>query len=143
MMRDFYLIYGYPFNHDKVKNNLRFLLYSKHLGQMWTIHYQGLIIGYVVLTNGFSFEYGGHDAFIDEFFLKEEYRARGIEKLTIDFVSAQAKLLDINALHLEVEIDNVNAHELYLKKGFINNKRTLLTKGCRVLLFLNFRKKRL
>ena len=80
------------------------------------------------MANGFSFEYGGHDALVDEFFLKEEYRSLGIGGKTIDFVSAQAKILNINALHLEVELDNINARNLYLKKGFVDNNRTLLTK---------------
>jgi GNAT superfamily N-acetyltransferase len=128
MMQDFNLIYGYPFDRKQVANNLKLFIASKHLGQIWTIHCEGLIIGYVVLANGFSFEYGGHDAFVDEFFLKEEYRSLGIGARTIDFVSAQAKILNINALHLEVELDNITARNLYLKKGFVDNKRTLLTK---------------
>jgi len=36
------------------------------MGRVWLIQYQGQVIGYVILTLGYSLEYGGRDAFIDE-----------------------------------------------------------------------------
>jgi GNAT superfamily N-acetyltransferase len=82
----------------------------------------------VVLTFGFSFEYGGRDAFIDELYLEAAHRGKGIGGLTIDFVSEQAKVLGVKALHLEVERHNDWGNRLYRKKGFGGNERHLLTK---------------
>lgn len=128
MMQNFNAMFDYPFDRVRVANNLSFFVHSKHLGQIWTIHNENLIIGYLVMAHGFSFEYGGRDAFIDEFYLKQSFRSMGIGKMALDFVSTQAQRLNIKAIHLEVELENAKAQQLYLKNGFVDNRRTLLTK---------------
>jgi len=77
----------------------------------------------VVLAFGFSFEYKGRDAFIDELFLKEAYRKKGIGGQTMRFVEQQAKELGVHAIHLEVEKSNRTG------AGFTINKATR-AKGC-------------
>lgn len=48
------------------------------MGRVWLIQHQSLAIGYVILTLGFSLEYGGRDAFIDEFYIQANYQGQGI-----------------------------------------------------------------
>lgn len=87
-----------------------------------------MAVGYIVLAFGFSFEYQGHDGFIDECFIKDGYRKKGIGGKAMEIVEAEAATLGIRALHLEVERDNEKGNRLYVKQGYRNNNRLLLTK---------------
>ena len=128
MMTSFNKIDGYEFDRLIGEKNVSEFTSNRSLGRLYLIQHQQKNIGYIILTFGFSFEYKGRDAFIDEFFIKEEYRNKGIGKLAIDFIEAESANLKVNAVHLEVEPHNLNANKLYLKKGYKSNDRTLLTK---------------
>ncbi|MGD1890354.1 MAG: GNAT family N-acetyltransferase [Cyclobacteriaceae bacterium] len=128
MMADFYAIDNYPFDAVVNQKNLERFLKGDNLGRLYLIREGSNTVGYIVLTFGFSFEYGGRDAFIDEFYLKPAYRAKGIGTKTMEFVEQAALTLDIIALHLEVENHNERANQLYIRRGFTGNNRSLLTK---------------
>jgi ribosomal protein S18 acetylase RimI-like enzyme len=128
MIQTFYSIDNYPFNEDKVLDNLMKLCGDPYLGRIWKIMLDNVLVGYIVLTFGFSLEYNGRDAFVDELFIKKGVRNRGIGNAAMLFLESQAKALHIKALHLEVEKHNKNAYHLYSKLGFADNNRRLLTK---------------
>ena len=128
MMTSFNRIYGYHFDPDIGAQNLREFTSNESLGRLYLIKDQQSTIGYIVLAFGFSFEYKGRDAIIDEFFIKAEYRNKGIGKITLDFIDSECQKLGINAVHLEVESQNVLASRLYYKKGYKSNNRKLLTR---------------
>ncbi len=128
MMEEFNSINNYPFDKERTKTNLLQFLSDQNLGRAWTINFENSSIGYIVLAFGFSFEHNGRDAFIDELFLKSEFRQKGIGKLTMDFIREEAQKLGINAVHLEVEQHNEAGSKLYRGKGFEDNGRILLTK---------------
>ncbi len=128
MMDAFNAIDGYPFDRTTRSENLHEFLQNDQLGRLWMIRHQDQVIGYVVIAFGFSFEYGGRDAFIDELFISDDFRNKGIGKKTMDHIAAQAPKLGVNAIHLEVEGHNTNASRLYLSKGYQGNHRMLLTK---------------
>lgn len=128
MMEDFYTIDNYPFDKLLTADNLKKFAVNPELGRLWVIISEGEIIGYIVLTFGFSFEFKGRDAFLDEFYLKEAYRSRGIGSQAVDFVLKQAEELGIKAVHLEVERHNEKGTKLYKSKGFEEHKRALMTR---------------
>ena len=128
MMTSFNKIDGYDFDLATGEKNLSDFTSNEALGRLYLIKHQENNIGYLVLSFGFSFEYKGRDAFIDELYIKKEYRNKGIGKLTMDFIESESSQLNINAIHLEVESHNSNAMRLYLNKGYKSNDRTLLTK---------------
>jgi ribosomal protein S18 acetylase RimI-like enzyme len=99
------------------------------LGRLWLIEVENQIAGYVCLAFCFSFEYGGRDAFIDEFFIKTKFRSQGIGQQTMDFLENASKKLGVNSIHLEVEKHNEAGSKLYLKKGYTDTGRHLLTKS--------------
>lgn len=92
------------------------------------IEHEGADIGYLVISFGFSFEYGGRDAFVDELYIVEGHRRKGIGKTVLQLAEKWALEMGIKALHLEVENHNEQAHRLYLNRGFKNNDRTLMSK---------------
>jgi ribosomal protein S18 acetylase RimI-like enzyme len=97
-------------------------------GQAWLIVVNEKPVGYVVLTVSFSFEYRGYDAFIDELYIAEEHRQRGIGRQAMTFVEQVARQRGVNALHLEVSRDNIAAVELYRRAGYLDHGRYLMTK---------------
>ncbi len=101
---------------------------DESLGRVWLISYEGEAIGYLILTLGYSLEYGGRDAFIDEVYIRESHRRRGIGQRALTFAEDACRSLGVRALHLEVERANTNAHGLYRKVGFVDHDRYLMTK---------------
>ncbi|MEQ8903831.1 GNAT family N-acetyltransferase [Ekhidna sp.] len=127
MMKDFYTIDNYPFSELKARKCFEEIIRNDHLGRFWLLYRNRLPIGYIILTFGFSFEYGGKDAFIDEFYLIPGERRKGFGSMTLEKLKEKAKQLDIKAIHLEVEKTNQVGNRLYRQVGFEGNNRSLLT----------------
>lgn len=128
MMKNFYSIDNYAYDGEIVKKTALELMGNKQLGRLYIIKEKLDYVGYIVLTFGFSFEDNGRDGLIDELYIEENWRNKGIGKLAVEFIVQQTKQLGINAIHLEVEKHNKKAYELYRKSGFKENKRILMTK---------------
>ncbi len=99
------------------------LLADSSLGEVWFIHGREERIGYIAICFGYSIEFAGRDAFIDEFFLKETARGRGIGSLVIDKVTAQLTNAGVAALHLEVDNRNFGAQRFYERHRFQARKK--------------------
>lgn len=128
MMADFYAIDGYPFDPKKAAHNFHALMAHQHLGRLWLIAEAEQVIGYVFLAFGFSFEYGGRNAFIDELYVQPSHRNRGLGKTVLAFVEQQAIELGVQTLHLEVERHNEAGLRLYSGRGFRDSGRHLFVK---------------
>lgn len=86
------------------------------------------VAGYIVLTFGFSLEYHGRDALVDEIYLRERFRGQGTGTRGLQFIEGVCRELGIRALHLEVERANIIAQSVYRRAGFVDHDRYLLTK---------------
>ncbi|AUT03164.1 GNAT family N-acetyltransferase [Nostoc sp. CENA543] len=104
------------------------LLSDESIGRIWLIQNQNYSIGYVILTFSYSLEYGGKDAFIDEFYIDTVYQRQGIGKQTIKFLEEVCISFNVQALHLEVEKENTSAQSFYHQVGFVDHDRYLMTK---------------
>lgn len=128
MMQEFNAIDDYPFNAEERSKNLHSLLVNPGYGKLWMIEHNQQIAGYTFLGFGFSFEFKGRDAFIDELFILPAFQGKGLGKAAVEFVSDQAKLSGVKVLHLEAEKKNERALALYRNNGFKNHNRFLLSK---------------
>ena len=128
MMANFYAIDKYPFNRIKSENNLLTFIDDASLGLLYLIENNSETMGYICITFGFSFEYGGRIAFVDEFYLKPEYRNQGIGSQVMEFIERKSIDLEVKSLLLEVEKHNSHAQGLYAKQGFKSKGRPLLSK---------------
>lgn len=128
MMERFYAIDGYHFDEAVSRANLSAFIVNEHLGRIWLIVIDNKIAGYIVLTFCYSFEFKGKTAFVDELFLHEDFRGKGVGGEVLDFTDQQAEELQLKALHLEVERHNEKGKRLYIKKGFKEHERALMTK---------------
>ena len=122
---------GLSFDEAKARATLTGVLRDRSLGRVWMIHAGAQPIGYMILTLGYSLEYRGRDAFVDELFLLESHRGRGIGRKAMQVLEQACRELDVRALHLEVERPNVAAQTLYRKLGFVDHERYLMTKAIR------------
>ena len=75
-------------------------------------------IGYIVVTFGWSVEFGGMDGFIDEFFIRPGVRGRGIGSEVLRQLPKALGSAGMKALHLEVSRDNARTQNLYTRLRF-------------------------
>ena len=126
MTQDFYAIDNYPMDVEVAKKLFQEFISNEHLGKSWLIYTENEIVGYIILTYIFSFEYGGKIAFLDELFIKETARGKGIGKEAIQFIQREVPKLSLKLLYLEVEPHNENAQKLYLAHDFVIHNRKLM-----------------
>jgi diamine N-acetyltransferase len=104
------------------------LVSDARLGRVWLVFDGAEPAGYLILVFGYSIEFGGRDAFIDEFYLREQFRGRGWGRLVMNSAASTAASLGIRALHLEVTRENARAYQLYESLGYVDHNRFLMTK---------------
>jgi ribosomal protein S18 acetylase RimI-like enzyme len=85
-------------------------------------------VGYIVIGLGFSIEYGGVDGFLDEFYVEEDHRGRGIGTAALLALNKVARKLKVKAMHLEAMPENDRAAELYRRLGYRLSARRLMSK---------------
>jgi GNAT superfamily N-acetyltransferase len=95
---------------------------------VWVISGEGEIVGYVVITLGFSLEYLGRDAFVDGLYVTPEWRGKGLGRRALRVVEDACRELEVNALHLAVERDKADVWRVYQTAGFERHERYLMTR---------------
>lgn len=77
---------------------------------------EGVVVGYVYLTFCYSAEVGGRCVFIEEIFLKEEFRGMGLGTEIMAWMEAEYP--EVRRFRLEVTQVNQSAIRLYEKSGY-------------------------
>lgn len=126
MMSDFYAIDNYPIDINATKILFQEFIENENFGKCWLICHEKEIVGYVILTLIFSFEYQGKLAFLDELYIKETARGKGIGKKTIQFIKEQVSYLNVKMMYLEVESHNQAAQKLYIANDFVFHNRKIM-----------------
>lgn len=116
------------FDERAARATFRRFLSLPAFGRVWIFHEEDNPVGYIVLTIGFSFEFQGHDAFIDELYIGAAYRRRGFGREAVAYLEEKARAMGVNAVHLEVDRGNDPAFELYRRVGYEDHDRFLMTK---------------
>ena len=119
---------AYYFDEPVVRKALHDFLANPALGKAWIFSERVTPAGYIVLALGYSFEFHGRDAFVDELYVQPQYRRRGIARQAMQFLEQQAREMGVKALHLEVDHGNIPALELYRGVGYGDHHRYLMTK---------------
>ncbi len=83
-------------------------------------------IGYVIITFGWSVEFGGMDGFVDEFFIRPGVRGRGIGSEVLRQLPKALASAGMKALHLEVSRDDHKAQNLYTRLRFEPREKYML-----------------
>jgi ribosomal protein S18 acetylase RimI-like enzyme len=127
LMSEFYAEAGYPLNLDRARAAFLPLLGPGALGQALLIEVGGEAAGHLVLTFGYSMEYGGRNAFVDDLFIRPTFRGRGFGGQLVAQARAICEELGVRAMHLEVARNNAAAQAVYRGAGFRETERQLLT----------------
>jgi len=109
---------------DSVREaSVRALIETDSLGRIWLIKCDGIPMGYIAICFGYSIEFCGRDGFIDEIFIREDYRGRGIGRVALEIAKSEVASLGVKALHLEVARNNDRARKLYAASGFLAREK--------------------
>ncbi len=127
LMAEFYAEAGYTAEPGRAATAFADLLGDPAHGRVWVIEADGEPAGYIVLTLGYSMEYGGRDGFLDDLFIRAPFRGRGLGTAAVDALRTAAVSLGVRALHVEVAHGNGPAQVVYRRAGFAETGRQLLT----------------
>ncbi len=128
LMRDFYAEEHLVFDELITPRAVRELLAVPSLGTIVLLTHSDVVIGYMVITFGFSLEFQGRFALLDELYLVPAFRGRGWGRHALEVATQAALTTGVSALRLEVSHANTRARAAYLKAGFQDNRRDLFTR---------------
>jgi ribosomal protein S18 acetylase RimI-like enzyme len=117
-IKSYYKLESIVFFEDKVYKALIELINSNNIGRVWLIYLNNKAIGYIVLCFSYSLVSFGQDGMIDEFYIDDEYRKKGISTQILNIVMKNSKKLGLNCLYLEISKNNIAAQTLYEKLNF-------------------------
>jgi ribosomal protein S18 acetylase RimI-like enzyme len=123
LMEDYYNEVRSEFHPKKHRWAIERLIANPAVGKLWLVMVGNEVVGYLVLTLGYSLEMGGPDAFIDDFYVVPGARGRGIGGAATKLALEQAAQMGIRAVHLEVDQSNDRARNLYRRLGFHDRDR--------------------
>lgn len=118
MVAAFHAEYGIDRDDAARQRALIPLLDGSPHGVAYLIGPQRAPIGYVVISFGWSLEYGGMDGFVDEIFIRPGVRGRGIGSEVLTTLPKALAGAGLKALHLEVHRENARLRRLYARLRF-------------------------
>ena len=128
LVRAYYLHDGLAYEEMPARRALQEIIRTEHFGHAWLIDLDKELIGYAVLTFGFSVEFHGRHAVLDEIFLLPDHQGKGHFKEILTLIEACCRQLGIRGLSLVVETKNAPAQRAYQKNGFKPYDRIVMTK---------------
>jgi ribosomal protein S18 acetylase RimI-like enzyme len=128
LMREFYAHERLAFEPGAARAALRGLLEDAARGRVLLIEPGGAVAGYVAVCFGWSLEFQGRDAFVDELYVREAFRGRGLGMLALEAAAELCREAGVRALHLEVERGNRRAQQMYRRAGFVDREHYLMTR---------------
>ncbi len=119
MVHALYLADGEPekMTDDKINHTVAFLCAHPGHGEILLFYSESEVVGYAILINYWSNEFGGNVLYIDELFIKEAFQN---QRVGTDFIRhlIRSRYNNCKALSLEVVCMNDRAFELYKRLGF-------------------------
>lgn len=118
MVAAFHAELGLDTNEDTRHAGLIPLLEGSPHGVAYLIGPQRAPIGYVVISFGWSVEFGGMDGFLDEIFIRPGVRGRGIGSEVLSSLPKALGAAGLKALHLEVQATDNRTRRFYERLRF-------------------------
>ncbi|HJA20263.1 MAG TPA: GNAT family N-acetyltransferase [Candidatus Mediterraneibacter ornithocaccae] len=92
-------------------------LKSGTYAEIYLLEYEGKTAGYGLTARTFSQEAGGQVLWIEELYIREAFRSRGLGREFFSYLEENNKGV-LSRLRLEVEADNTRAISLYERLGY-------------------------
>jgi ribosomal protein S18 acetylase RimI-like enzyme len=111
---------------EKIEKTIVYLHLHKDHGKIILLKQSNIIVGYAIIINYWSNEYGGIIFYIDELYIKSEFRGQGIGTGFIKNL-INKRYNNCTAIFLEVIPSNERAYNLYAKIGFKPHKNRIIS----------------
>jgi ribosomal protein S18 acetylase RimI-like enzyme len=128
LMREFYAHEGLDYERSRAREAFRTLVADPALGRVWLFRVGGDVVGYVAVTVCYSMEFAGRYALIDELYVREGWRGRGIGARALELAAEACRELGAAAVRLEVDTWNTRAMALYRRLGFALQERYMMSR---------------
>lgn len=122
MAEDYYQEDQLQFDPTRFKGALKSALELER-GSAWWLCSAGEHVGYALLMDGWSIEYGGLITTLDEIYVVPEWREKGVASQAINALRQQFLARGGVSMNLETTPDNSRAQNLYRRLGFGDTHR--------------------
>lgn len=110
---------------EKIKRTFKELAAHPDMGEILVLENEREIVGYIILINFWTNEWGGNILYLDEIYVKTEFRNQGIGSALVNYL-IKKKYNKAKAIVLEISPANKRAEALYRKLGFQSYRNKLL-----------------
>jgi ribosomal protein S18 acetylase RimI-like enzyme len=117
---------GHGFDVAVARRGFEPLLGSDDLGVILVAETAEELIGYAVVTWGWSIEIGGLDVVLDEIYVRR--RGRGVGGRLLDEIETACRARDVKRIFLETERPNDAARRLYARHGWTEDDSIWMSK---------------
>lgn len=125
LAKEFCEIDNHTYEESRIINTIKPLFSNPQLGLIVLATQGSNLLGYAVLTWGWSIESGGREGLIDEIYVRERNTGLGSELLAE--VVKVAKQNDVKMIFLETELANERVRGFYRRHGFIQEESIWLS----------------
>jgi len=101
------------------------LIRSPERGGVWILECDATPAGLIVLTVMYAMEYGGLRGFVDDFYVRPQFRKQGLGGQALATVKAHCLARGIRALFVQTGPDNAIAQRVYKRAGFSDTSHVL------------------
>lgn len=114
-----------PISSKNINKTFSELLHNPKKGRILVLEKKKQIIGYCLLVNFWSNEYGGTVVIVDEIYIKPQFRSKNIGT---NFIKSliKNKFMKAVVFQLEVKPSNIKVIKVYKRIGFKFSKNTHL-----------------
>ena len=119
LMKSYWAYDGIPdFEETRIGRQLWEFFSTPAYGCGWVAESSRRVVGYLLTTFIYSFEYGGLMAEVDEFFVVEDFRHQGLGRRLLAVARGALAARGCVNLQMQVAADNAAARAFYSRQGF-------------------------
>ncbi|MCR8547358.1 GNAT family N-acetyltransferase [Salipiger sp. P9] len=109
---------GYGTDAPHIRAALEPILAGMPHGAVWLIGPRKAPVGYIMASFGWSLEFGGLDAMVDELYIRPAVRRRGMGAEALQQLAGALRDNGVKALHLEVDRSDDRLQHFYRRARF-------------------------
>jgi GNAT superfamily N-acetyltransferase len=113
---------------DALRDAVESVLSDPRHGFIFFASEESEAVGAAYAASHLSAEHGGIVGWLEEIYVRPEWRGRGVGSSLLDATAARAQMLGWRGLELEVVAGHERAAALYLRHGFVALPRTRYTR---------------
>lgn len=84
--------------------------------KLYILEMNGVTAGYAAIAVTYTTEGGGRTLWLDELYIKEDFRGNGLGRELIEFLKSDG---EVKRIRLEITPGNERAKKLYISEGFM------------------------